>query len=171
MNVRLALVLLTCSSQSWGCLAIFDLLFGSNDQVRVSNEDTDPVPVSVQDATLSVQVQNTIDLASPVSIQPRVPVSASGEWTAAGLSGIPSTLIIHDLFIYANSDSTPDPCEFVMSYVIDNIQSRTIRRWSLQTGETAELHFEAGIAASQLRFGTINSGCVRHWMVLGYNAA
>jgi len=163
--MKLALLLFVV--QIYGSYALGNLFGDTN--VKVTNGDEDPVPVSIDDATaVKVEVQNTLDLTSPVAIAPRVPVSASGEWLAAGQTGIPSNILIHDLFFYVDSLSSAT-CSFSMRYVIDNTSSRTIRRWDLAVDETAELHFEAGILSSQLRFGTFGSStCTRHWMVLGF---
>lgn len=96
------------------------------------------------------------------------PIAVSGEWTAAGLS-IPQ-MIVHDLIFYVDSDTSP-PCSFSMNFVIDQFTSRTIGRWDLAVTESVELHFEAGIDTSNLRFGTIGSGtCVRHWAAMGFAA-
>ncbi len=93
-------------------------------------------------------------------------VSASGQWTFGGQTGIPS-LIIKDLIFYVESDSNP-PCEFSMNYVIDQIQSRTIRRFSLLAGQSVQISFGAGVNSADLRFGTIGLGtCVRNWAVFG----
>ena len=93
-------------------------------------------------------------------------VSASGEWTFGGQTGIPS-MIIKDLIFYVNSDNLP-PCEFSMNYVINNIQSRTIQQFSLSVGQSVQISLGAGVNSSDLRFGTIGGGtCVRHWAAFG----
>jgi hypothetical protein len=107
----------------------------------------------------SIQVTAAVD---------RTPIAVSGVWTSAGLAIFPSTMIIHDLIFFVNSDTSP-PCQFTMNYVIDNTLSRTIRQFSLFIGQSAELHFEAGIQARELRFGTIGGGtCVRNWLAMGF---
>ena len=93
-------------------------------------------------------------------------VSASGEWTAAGMT-LP-LMILKDLYFYVASDTSP-PCQFSMNYVIDQFTSRTIRRFSLGTDGSVQVNFESGVNTSDLRFGTIGGGtCVRHWAAFGY---
>lgn len=97
---------------------------------------------------------------------PETLVSASGEWTVAGLI-IPS-MIIKDLIFYVQSSSSV--CQFSMNYVINNIQSRTIRRFSLSTGGSVQISFGAGVNSSDLRFGTISGSggtCIRNWAAFG----
>lgn len=97
---------------------------------------------------------------------PETIVSASGEWSAAGLALPP--MILKDLYFYVESDTSP-PCEFSMNYVIDQSTSRTIRRFSLNTAGSVQVNFESGVNTSDLRFGTIGGGtCVRHWAAFGY---
>ncbi len=99
---------------------------------------------------------------------PETIMSASGTWSNAGLSGIPS-MIIKDLIVYADSVPSP-PCRFSMSYVINNISSRTLRRFSLFEDQSVQVSFGAGVNSRDLRFGTISSGggaCVRNWAVFG----
>jgi len=96
-----------------------------------------------------------------------VPIAASGEWDFAGMI-ISPRMILHDLIFYVESDNAP-PCQFTMNYVLSQIESRTIREFSLYLGQSVELHFGAGIDTSNLRFGTIGGGtCVRHWMATGF---
>lgn len=95
------------------------------------------------------------------------PIAASGVWTSAGLV-ISPRMILHDLVFNVDSDTSP-PCDFAMSYVLDQINSRTFRRFSLGTSGSVELHYEAGIDTANLRFGTIGGGaCVRHWVAMGF---
>ena len=137
-------------SQLAACSAFW---FGPS-EVIVANEEADAIPVTIPD--------------TPMTVQQRTPVTVSGEWTSAGMTISPSNMIVHDLFFYVASDTSP-PCSFSMNYVLNNIQSRTIKRFDLGTSTSAETHFQAGILASELRFGTIGSGtCVRHWMAVGY---
>lgn len=98
-------------------------------------------------------------------------IAMSGEWTSAGLS-IPR-MILHDLTFYVASDTSP-PCAFSMSFVLSQTSSRTFRRFNLDVTESVEIHFEAGIDTSNLRFGTIVSPgggtCVRNWVATGFAA-
>ena len=95
------------------------------------------------------------------------PIAVSGEWDFAGMTILPR-MILHDIVFYVSSDDSP-PCVFTMNYVIDTVQSRTIRQFSLSVDQSAELHFEAGIDSDNLRFGTIGGGtCVRHWLAMGF---
>jgi hypothetical protein len=52
------------------------------------------------------------------------------------------------------------------------IASRLVKQFSLSTGDSEQVHFDSGILASQLRFGTIGGGtCVRNWMAVGFESA
>jgi len=131
-------------------------------EVTVTNEG--------EAGALPVEIFNDSPLAVTVEPQPER-LTVSGVWTSAGLAISPSTMVVHDLFFYVESDNAP-PCQFTMNYVIDNVQSRTVKRWSLGTGDSAEVHWEAGILASELRFGTIGGGtCVRNWMAVGFETS
>jgi len=94
-------------------------LFFRND-VKVTNEGTEEsIPVSITDATVTLGVSAT----TPLPIEQRTPLAISGEWTSAGLAITPSTFIIHDLFFFVESDSSP-PCEYSMNFVIDSVSMK-----------------------------------------------
>lgn len=64
-------------------------------------------------------------------------------------------------------------CEFTINYVIDQFDSRTLKRVELQPYESLALHFLAGVDTEQLRFGTVGTvsdpgNCVRNWAVFGF---
>ncbi len=99
----------------------------------------------------------------------QIPVSASGEWSNAGMS-LPS-MILHDLIFYVDSLGDQSNCRFSMGFAIDQFSSRTIRRFDLGLYESVELHFGAGVNTSDLRFGTISSGgsaCIRNYAAFGF---
>ena len=132
-------------------------LFGERDVIVKNEGEAEAVPVEV--------------VSNPTLVELPVRKTVSGEWTAGGLNIRPSNMVVHDLFFYVQSSSIP-LCKFSMNYVIDNVQSRTVRQWSLVTGSSAEVHWEAGILASELRFGTSGgSNCVRNWMAVGFEGA
>jgi hypothetical protein len=89
--------------------------------VRVANEGSaEAIPVTITDASLLVQGDVSVSATSPLPIEQRVPLAVSGEWTSAGMTISPSTLIVHDIFFYVASDTSP-PCNFAMNYVIDQV--------------------------------------------------
>ena len=93
------------------------------------------------------------------------PITQSGTWTRGGFNI--SRMILHDLIFFVDSDTNP-PCSFSVNFVLSEVSSRTIRRFDLAVGASAQLHFEAGIDTNDLRFGTIGLGtCVRNWAAMG----
>lgn len=95
-------------------------------------------------------------------------VSASGEWSVAGLT-LPA-MILHDLIFYVGSLGGNASCGFTMNFVINQTESRTLRQFNMELYESVELHFEAGVHTNDLRFGTMTSGCIRNWSAFGYEA-
>lgn len=140
--------------------------------VLVENNGTEqaiPVDLPGNSAAnpLVVEVSNNVDVTTPAP----TPLTVSFEWDGAGLTIFPSDMTIYDIFFFVKSDTNP-PCDFSMNYVIDNTNSRTIKQFSLSVGGSTEVHFGAGILASELRFGTIGGGtCMRYVMAVGYAAA
>ncbi|MEZ4334970.1 MAG: hypothetical protein R3F35_24695 [Myxococcota bacterium] len=123
------------------------------------------VPVAVQ-GTSDVQVVNGSQQEVPVAVSREAPIAFSGEWAASGL--VFPSMIAHDIIFYAANDNGNANCQFSMNFVINQITSRTIRRFTLVEGGSVELHYEAGIDTSHLRFGTIGSACLRHYVVMGF---
>jgi hypothetical protein len=123
-------------------------------EVVVINAPSEPVPVTVEG-------------------QPRTPISASGEWQGAGLP-LPASTIVHDFIFYAESLGDQPSCRFAMDFVIDNTNSRRLRRFDLAPTESVELHYEAGVDTDDLRFGTVmdagtSTPCVIHWALFGFD--
>jgi len=87
------------------------------DGIKVTNEGAgEAIPVSITEATVTVGVS----ASTPLPIEQRTPLAISGEWTTAGLAISPSTFIIHDLFFFVESDTSP-PCQYSMNFVVDQV--------------------------------------------------
>ncbi len=125
------------------------------------------VPVAVQ-GTPEVIVANDSLEPVPVEVVREEPIAFSGEWVSGGQVGLPSSMIVHDLIFYVANANGNSVCRFSINFVIDNILSRTIREFTLSQSGSAQIRFEAGILASNLRFGTINNPCLRHVTAMGY---
>jgi hypothetical protein len=123
------------------------------------------VPVAIQ-GTSDVQVVNGDQQEVPVAVSREAPIAVSGAWTSAGLAIPP--MIVHDIIFYVENDNGNATCQFSMNFVIDNVSSRTLRRFTLVEGGSIELHYEAGIDATHLRFGTIGSACLRNYVFMGF---
>ena len=142
---------------------------GLQGDVTVQNDETNPVPVAVQgDVPVTIEGTVPVTVEGTVTTADRVPIAASGVWTFAGLS-LPS-MILHDLTIYYDQEvGEPATCTFFMNFVIDQFNSRPFNRVTLDTFESVEFHYEAGIDTSNLRFGTgFGTTCTRNWTAMGF---